>query len=223
MISFKVKTPIETGSGSEKENSSDLVRSEKKRRREEEGSKEEKRRKKDELENGKGGEDLKPKKEKSREEKDRDREREKRREKERKEKREKERREGGEKREKTAEKEKDGKKEDRPPKPKDPKDAVKQHLSFKVGSNLSATYFNLNIQVSDHSNFEKLISETDSLNGSIHPSDPLNNVKGNSTGSRSGQIYRSKSTQTYFPFQVVSFKPKKTPRGVIQPQRRECR
>ena len=141
MISSKVKTPIETGSGSEKENSSDLVRSEKKRRREEEGSKEEKRRKKDELENGKGGEDLKPRKEKSREEKDRDREREKRREKERKEKREKERREGGEKREKTAEKEKDGKKEDRPPKPKDPKDAVKQHLSFKVGSNLSATYF----------------------------------------------------------------------------------
>merc|ERR1712088_546574 len=31
-----VKTPIETGSGSEKENSSDLVRSEKKRRREKE-------------------------------------------------------------------------------------------------------------------------------------------------------------------------------------------
>merc|ERR1711994_654296 len=104
------------------------------------------------------------------EEKDRDREREKRREKERKEKREKERREGGEKREKTAEKEKDGKKEDRPPKPKDPKDAVKQQLSFKV---------------SDHTNFEKLISETDSLNGSVHVSDHLNTLRGSSTGSRS--------------------------------------
>merc|ERR1712004_543849 len=59
-----VKTPIETGSVGKGENSSDLVRSEKKRRREEEGSKEEKRRKKDELEKGKGGEDLKPKKRK---------------------------------------------------------------------------------------------------------------------------------------------------------------
>jgi len=164
-----VKNPIETGSGSEKENSSDLVRSEKKRRREEEGSKEEKRRKREEAENGKGEE---PKKERSREEKDRDRER--RREKERKEKREKERREGGEKREKTGgEKEKagEGKKEERATKPREPKDIVKQQLSFKV---------------SDHSNFEKLISETDSLNGSVHPSsDPLNTLRGNSTGSRS--------------------------------------
>jgi len=163
-----VKNPIETGSGSEKENSSDLVRIEKKRRREEEGSKEEKRRKREEVENGKGGEE--PKKERSREEKDRDRER--RREKERKEKREKERREGGEKREKTGEeKEKagEGKKEERAKKPREPKD-VKQQLSFKV---------------SDHSNFEKLISETDSLNGSVHASDPLNTLRGNSTGSRS--------------------------------------
>merc|ERR1711974_532931 len=90
-----VKNPIETGSGSEKENSSDLVRSEKKRRREEEGSKEEKRRKREEAENVKGGGEE-PKKERSREEKDRDRER--RREKERKEKREKERREAEKKR-----------------------------------------------------------------------------------------------------------------------------
>merc|ERR1712038_1244166 len=67
-------------------------------------------------------------------------------------------------------KEKDGKKEDRPPKPKDPKDAVKQQLSFKV---------------SDHTNFEKLISETDSLNGSVHVSDHLNTLRGSSTGSRS--------------------------------------
>ena len=132
----QVKNPIETGSGSEKENSSDLVRSEKKRRREEEGSKEEKRRKREEAENGKTGEDgdFKPKKEKSKEEKDRERER--RREKERKEKREKERREGGgEKREKTGgEKEKigEGKKEERLAKPRDPKDTAKQQLSFKV-------------------------------------------------------------------------------------------
>merc|ERR1712038_737610 len=67
-------------------------------------------------------------------------------------------------------KEKDGKKEDRPPKPKDPKDAVKQQLSFKV---------------SDHTNFEKLISETDSLNGSVHVPDHLNTLRGSSTGSRS--------------------------------------
>merc|ERR1711910_191020 len=66
-----VKTPIETGSGSEKENSSDMARNEKKRRREEEGSKEEKRRKREEVENGKGGEESK--KERSREEKERDR------------------------------------------------------------------------------------------------------------------------------------------------------
>merc|ERR1712037_650336 len=55
-------------------------------------------------------------------------------------------------------------------KPREPKDVVKQQLSFKV---------------SDHSNFEKLISETDSLNGSVHSSDPLNALRGNSTGSRS--------------------------------------
>merc|ERR1712037_886398 len=68
-----VKNPIETGSSSEKENSSDLARSEKKRRREEEGAKEEKRRKRDE-EGGKGGDpDFKPKKEKTREEKDKER------------------------------------------------------------------------------------------------------------------------------------------------------
>merc|ERR1712192_298521 len=61
-------------------------------------------------------------------------------------------------------------KEERTSKPREPKDIVKQQLSFKV---------------SDHSNFEKLISETDSLNGSVHPADPLNTLRGNSTGSRS--------------------------------------
>merc|ERR1712233_66031 len=81
--------------------------------------------------------------------------------------------EGGEKREKTGEeKEKagEGKKEERSKKPREPRDIVKQQLSFKV---------------SDHSNFEKLISETDSLNGSVHTSDPLNTLRGNSTESRS--------------------------------------
>merc|ERR1712203_784273 len=61
-------------------------------------------------------------------------------------------------------------KEERAKKPREPRDIVKQQLSFKV---------------SDHSNFEKLISETDSLNGSVHSSDPINTLRGNSTGTRS--------------------------------------
>jgi len=178
-----VKTAVETGSSSEKENSSDLARSEKKRRREEEGAKEEKRRKRED-EGGKGGDpDFKPKKEKTREEKEKERERRK-----EKEKREKDRKEGGgEHRHKTGEKEKKKRedkeerreeKKERTEKPREMKPSdTKDQLSFKVGPQpKTPSKFHLCdglnshqcSQVSDHvSNFEKLICETDSLGGGM--------------------------------------------------------
>lgn len=159
-------TTLENGSGSEKENSGDVARTEKRRKREDEGViKDEKRRKRDAEGDIKQDPTFqpKPRKERTREEKDRDRD--KRREKEKKEKRDEEKRgESLEKRDKTGEKKKrDSKKEerkeerrderrDRPDKAKETKEGEKDKLNFKV---------------SDHSNFEKLISETDSLNGGV--------------------------------------------------------
>jgi len=166
----RAKVPVETGSGSEKENSGELARSEKKRRRDEEGIKDEKRRKRDDGTTVKVDPDFQPapKKEKNREEKDKNKER--RKEKERKDKREKERREGGEKRDKTGEKEKrkEERREERKEERKDGKKEDRKERPEKVKeSKVADKDVPLNFKVSEPANFEKLICETDSLNGGV--------------------------------------------------------